>query len=216
MEHNRQVKIISVIALVMAVVGLSLGFAAFSNVLIINANATVKPEEGKFNVDLYSTSSLENEDLSVTGVSSTPGVGGTALIDESRRIITGIHAEFTEPGQSVTYEFYAHNVGEYTAYLRSIIFNNVDGYDSTKVCVPTSGYSTVESVDSACKGITVAVTATEVYTDITYTGIIDHSVPKGGNEKIAVTISYASNSDTATGPFEVLFGDIFLEYGTSY
>ena len=216
MERDRWSKTISIVALVMAVVGLSLGFAAFSNVLIINSQANVKPDSNAFNVEFYSTSSLDNKDLLVTGVSSTQGVAAVARIDEGRKLITGIHAEFTAPGQSVTYEVYAHNVGEYIAYLRSIIFDNVEGYGASKVCVPSSPGSTVESVDAACRGISVTVNASEVFTDISYTGITDHSVPRGGYEKIIVTISYDTFAETASGPFDVLFGDIYLEYGTNY
>ena len=43
MEKNRTGQVIALLALVVGVVGLSIGFAAFSSVLKIQSNATVTP-----------------------------------------------------------------------------------------------------------------------------------------------------------------------------
>ena len=55
MERDRSAKIIAIVALCVAVVGLSIGFAAFSNNLTIKSNATVTPNQNDFDVN-FSTS----------------------------------------------------------------------------------------------------------------------------------------------------------------
>ncbi len=50
MEKQRQTKVITIVALVVAVFGISLGFAAFSNILTISSSATVKPDALSFSV----------------------------------------------------------------------------------------------------------------------------------------------------------------------
>ena len=55
MEKNRKVQIIAIVALVVGVVGLSIGFAAFSSVLTIQTSATVTPDSSTMNVDFSST-----------------------------------------------------------------------------------------------------------------------------------------------------------------
>ena len=51
MEKNRNAQVIAIVALVVAVLGLSVGFASFSNVLNIQASANVKPDSSTLNVD---------------------------------------------------------------------------------------------------------------------------------------------------------------------
>ena len=57
MEKNRDTKLILVTVLAVGVMGLSIGFAAFSNVLKINSAATVSPDASTFNVDFSSSES---------------------------------------------------------------------------------------------------------------------------------------------------------------
>ena len=54
MEKNRKVQIIAIVALVVGIVGLSIGFAAFSSVLNIQTSANVKPDSSTLNVDFSS------------------------------------------------------------------------------------------------------------------------------------------------------------------
>ena len=51
MEKDRSTKIIAIAALLIGIVGLSLGFAAFSNTLTISSSAEVTPDQSAFNVD---------------------------------------------------------------------------------------------------------------------------------------------------------------------
>ena len=53
MKQNRQSKIVAILALCVSVVGLTLGFAAFSNTLTISSSATVSPNESDFNIIVF-------------------------------------------------------------------------------------------------------------------------------------------------------------------
>lgn len=60
MEKDRQVKVLSIIALLVAVVGMSLGFAAFSVTLNISSSATVKPSSDNFKLQIYGFGTLQD------------------------------------------------------------------------------------------------------------------------------------------------------------
>ena len=53
MRRRQKTKTVAIIALTISVLGLTLGFAAFSNVLTISSSATVTPNESDFKLQLY-------------------------------------------------------------------------------------------------------------------------------------------------------------------
>jgi len=217
MEKERSFKIVSVIALVIGVIGLTLGFAAFTSTLTIRSGAEVKPAGTTFNVDFSSTSgSVEANGIEPT-VSSPNVVATNATIDNTGDpTISGLDVTFTEPGQSATYEFHAYNGGEYPAYLNNIIYENVANGTSPKVCTPKPG-TTESLVTSACSDIIVSV---KVGNEPAATGsvskIANHSVAKGSSEDIIITISYVKKDTQvlADGDFTVSFGNIVLDYSS--
>ena len=211
MERDRSAKIIAIVALCVAIVGLSVGFAAFSNELTINSNATVSPNASDFDVN-FSTSNTSEQDGTVSGVGTNSATAENATIDNSNSpTITGLKANFTEPGQKVTYSFYAHNAGKYVAYLNNVTYANVSGKTATKVC--TAGVNTdATMVEAACNGISVSVkVGSETYTG-SMDSITNHSLGLDGYEEVVVTIEYASDASRADGDFEVAFGNITLTY----
>lgn len=220
MERKDSSKIIAIVALVVAIVGVSIGFAAFSNTLTIKSSAAVSPDEDAFDVNFSSTTGTETDgDVVASPAEDSSEVykGATATIDNSTRApkITGLHADFTKPGQTVTYSFYAHNNGEYVAYLNSITFANVEGASANKVCTAAEGTSQT-LVNTACNDIAISVKVG----DQLYTGsaadISGHSLALDAYESIVVTIEYKTNqnSNVADGDFDVEFGDISLIYGS--
>ena len=214
MEKNRGTKVIAIVALLVGVVGLSLGFAAFSNNLTISSSAEVRPDSSAFNVDFSSSNSAVETNPVVATVSDATEVTATnATIDNTTNpTITNLKATFTEPGQSATYSFYAYNAGQYVAYLNSIIYGNVSGEATNKVCTAKTG-TTQALVDSACNGISVSVkVGSEAVTTGSVATISGHSLAKDSAEQVVVTISYASESAIADGDFDVAFGDITLTY----
>ena len=106
MEKNRNAQVIAIIALVVRVVGLSIGFASFSSAIDkVEVNEIVPTAEP-------------------TSLTTT-----NATIDNSvDPTISNLSATFTEPGQSVVYKFYAYNAGELNANLYLSENTNFDGY----------------------------------------------------------------------------------------
>ena len=211
MERDRSAKIIAIVALCVAVVGLSIGFAAFSNDLKIESNATVTPNPKDFDVN-FSTVDTSEIAGTVTGVGTNSATAEDATIDNSASPkITGLKANFTEPGQKVTYSFYTHNAGKYIAYLNTVTYKNVAGKEATKVCTPGTN-TDATMVEAACNGISVSVkVGNDTYTG-SMNGIANHLLALDAYEEVVVTIEYTSTASRADGDFEVAFGDITLTY----
>ena len=144
MERDRKQKLIVIIALMVAIASMSLGFAAFSTTLNISSSATVSPDSSNFNV-IFSPGSdwhddmddLIDWDLSGTATGSATASTGSLY----GREISKLKANFTKPGEVVIYTFYAHNIGEYDAYFRGITYEALDN-GSYKKCSASTTDST--------------------------------------------------------------------------
>lgn len=229
MEKDRRARIIAIAALLVGIVGLSLGFAAFSNTLTIKSSAEVTPDDSVFNVD-FSSSSSSVEANPITATLTPSGVTGftatnATINNSSDPVIQNLHATFTEPGQKATYTFYTRNAGELKAYLKNVNFANVTGESATKVCTAktVSAPKTAANqslVDSACESISLKLTlGSENFTATTarssFATATAHDLVKAGSETVTVEIEYASNGAQADGDFDVSFGDISLLYGSA-
>ena len=185
MEKDRSSKVIAIAALLVAVVGLSVGFAAFSRNLTISSSANVSPENNM--KVLFSSDGTTQTAGAVTGnvtlgyvegAETNPSAGDATIASDASTTISGLKANFTKPGQEVTYEFYAHNDGAFAAYLTNIVFENISETDAVnKKCVLATG-TTEEYGNAACDDITISVTVGEdtaaVTADGTKTNITDH------------------------------------------
>lgn len=215
MKKQENSKQITIAVLVAAIICLSVGFSAFSTTLNISSSANVSPDSSTFNV-LFSSSSETLETNSIIP-SKNPEelVANSATINNSDTpTISNLGGTFTSPGQSITYTFYARNEGEYNAYLKDIIFNNVQSESSPKVCTAMEG-TTDSLVQTACNDIKIKVkVGNEDETTETKNGIMGHALLQGNSEMITVTISYESNGTRADGDFSVSFGDISLNYNS--
>ena len=67
MRKNQKQKIMAIVALCISVVGLTLGFAAFSNTLTISSSATVTPDSKDFKLVVYGVPSLGEYDQYAAG-----------------------------------------------------------------------------------------------------------------------------------------------------
>ena len=207
---NRSSKIIAIIALIIGIAGVTLGYAAFSNTLTISPAAQVTPDPSTFNVDFSSSSTSVQTNpivatLTPTGVTNFIATNGT-IDNSSDPVITNLKATFTEPGQTATYTFYSYNLGNYIAYLKSIVF------EGSKTCTAKIG-TTQSQVDSACNGITLNVkVGSEEVTNTSVATVTNHSLGINTSEEIIVTISYTTGSALADGDFDVTLPDIVLTY----
>ena len=106
--RNGNSKMMAVIALVIAVVGLSIGFAALQTQLTVNGTAEVT---GGTKWDVKFVTSLNKvETGSATG--TNPTVAATS--------VNGFKATLLKPGDKVTYYFQVTNAGSFDAKLDSI------------------------------------------------------------------------------------------------
>lgn len=215
MDKQKSSYIIAIVALLLAVGAISIGFSAFSNVLEIKTSANVSPSATTFNVDFSSSSSaVETNDIIPTKTPSTIEATNATIDNTSTPTISNLSATFTEPGQKAVYEFYAYNDGEYQAFLKNITYANIAGETSFKKCKPAVG-TTDALVQATCNSIVVKV---KVGTESEVTGskanITSHSLDKNNAEKVTVTIEYLPTENQADGDFTVDFGDITLGYST--
>lgn len=192
MEKNRSTKIIAIAALFIAVIGLSIGFAAFSSTLTINSSANVTPTDSTWRVGLvfntsnslqspgsYSTSDnvtggFEYAEPTLNNITINNYQEDDFTVDaaEGSKVtsatIGNLKAYFTAPNQSVTYRFYVKNEGNLDAYLKDIIFTPFDG-DKCVAVDQGAGVATADSglMNAVCNDISVNVsvgTATNVTT----------------------------------------------------
>lgn len=229
MRRDRNGKILAIVALCVAIFGLTIGFAAFSNTLTISSSATVSPNSTAFNVD-FSTS---NNGVTTSAIvpSTTGGATGTnATINNGSTsndpVIEGLTANFSEPGQTVQYDFFAYNSGEYDAYLNSVIFSAVTGSSDAKVCSIDPAdiqagrpVASDTSLSSACSAINIKVLVGEgedqrefISSEANLSGI---TLPKSSATKVSVILTYAADGARADGNFKVDFGNVTLTFGSA-
>ena len=163
MEKARQTKIMFIVALVLSVTAMTLGFAAFSATLNISSSATVTPNSSDFKIKIYGFKSTDGIlsfanklqsgtfDSSYLSDTSNVALGGAlymtnATIDNSTMTISNMKAYFDETSTSASYLFILKNEGKYTAYIDP---NDIVG---DVVCEPSSDVSEVLVYD-ACNSM---------------------------------------------------------------
>lgn len=215
MKKDGSVKVISILALVVCILGLSVGFAAYSSTVNIELSPTVKPDKSTFKVEFSSkdSASINNVSNEINPVVNSSEVKANSILASGNNI-SGLSAEFTEPGQSATYTFYAYNGGEYDAFLNSIAFSNASDSNSIRRCVSSTGILD-SSVQRACQGISVSIkVGKEAFTKSSLANISNHLLPVNSAEQITVVIQYEKGSFETNKPFTVYFGDITLAYSS--
>ena len=216
MNKLQQAKVLSLVALVVALVVMSLGFAAFSSTLNISSETTVNPnsEDFKFAV---SSSSVDST-LSVV----SPVIIGNVTADDlivstsGNKITSTVNVNFTEPGESVRYDFYVHNIGKYDAYFKGLYFKTVDGTSLKKVCtIPAGSEASSALVKEACDDIVIKFLImggdVEVIDDMTFN---EAKLYVGGAADVGIEIAYPEGSARADGKFNIQFGEVEAVYST--
>ena len=137
MEKERKVKVLSLIALVVAILGLTVAFAALSENLTIKGTAKVDAATWDVHFENFNKegkSWFEHDENPMT-------VGAATIEKESISLdgtsITGLNATITKPNDMVGYAFSIKNNGTINAKVSSIVIS--------KLCESTS--SPAESCD---------------------------------------------------------------------
>lgn len=233
MRRNRQSKKILLIALCLSVIGLTLGFAAFSNALTISSSAKVSPEETDFNINIYG---IENWNgisgyphlemytsptisVPLKGLNLSPGAQSatTAKITDSGKSITisDLSAVLVEPGQSADYFFIIKNEGKYDVYLDLTETFDVFSYPQFGTCTPGEETS-ADLVTKACDYINL-YNFLETSDGLGITGGEYITIPKGDYLKLDIQLSYYQDQygtvvPRADGEFTVDFEDLVLTF----
>lgn len=216
MEKKRNNKLMIVVILLACVVGLSVGFAAFSTILNIKSSARVTPSKEDFKPGLSGSEDGSTDpvppDKTGEGVDATDAV---ITEKDGNTEISNLSATFKKPGQKVVYTFYMRNTSPYILYLKNITFKDANGSSAKKVCTGESG-ATNSLVQAACNDIVLSVKpgGSDPITE-TQENIVNHSIAKGETEPVVVTIEYLPGGNVADGNFSVQFGDVSIEYRTA-
>ena len=201
---------ITIAALIIAIVGLSIGFAAFANTLTISSSVSVNPDPTSMNVVFSSSSSSAQTDpitptKNINDVTNFTATNAT-ITGADFRTLNNVSAAFTEPGQSVTYNLYVYNTGSYKAYLNELSMGE-------KVCsiVENQEHPEQEATESlknaACNGISISVSIDNV--TLTSSGSLNNmELNVDSSKPVQIVISYASGSAYVDGPISVSFGNI--------
>ena len=216
MRYDRKIKMLSIIALVLAITGMSLGFAAFSSTLTISSSATVTPNSDDFKITWHSD---ENDlfSTSITAVGINGCSGSPAIISNDNNLsISNIHASFTKPGQTIAYNFFATNSGKYTVYGDTMSQANVSGTEQQIYCsIPEGSNATLELVEAACDDISVHLGAGSnsiINSELPFGKLTNFYLFSDNTIPVVLLIKYAEDGDMADGPFNVQFGDISITY----
>lgn len=223
MEKNRSSKILAIIALLIAVASLTVGFATFSSVLRITPSATVKTDPDQFSVvfadtvdDVNKTHTENNVTPTLYGEAATLFTATEATIDNSdlqEPKLENLSAVFTKPGQSAEYSLHVVNTGKFKAYLKSINYGTIGDTNKFITCTAIDPVNTTESyVNAACEGITVTVKIGNEEAAIGSKEFANHTLDIEASETLVVTIKYNDDAAVADGDFEVEFGNISLDY----
>lgn len=124
MEKERGAKVIAIVALLIAVVGLTVGYAAYSSTLTINGTANVDPASWKVNFGYKTGDSLTGTIKGHATETTAPTLADTT--------ISGFDVTLKAPGDSVTYNFLIKNSGTLNARLANFTMG-------TLTCAPNEG-----------------------------------------------------------------------------
>ena len=215
--------------------GLTLGFAAFSNTLTISSSATVSPALSDFKMVMYGLTDEDDWKISIkegapyytSATFSVPIIGGTdmtapnAIIDNETLTIKNITPSFKEPGSTLWYSFKVVNEGKYTAYIdKEEVYTIKQTIDSEKQCIPAEG-TTAEYVASACKDIDFVIEFNDTHSNSIASNTPAENVTSIAIEPneyveliIEITYWHSSTALRADGDFNIKFPDIKINFST--
>lgn len=241
MERQKSGKVIAIVALLFAVAGLSLGFAAYSTTLNITSSADVKLDSNAWKIG-FSTATTAITPGTVTGTltgaetNDNPGTLNLQQFVISQTTPATLH---TTNGSKVEYNFYIVNEGDLDAYLNSITMGNLScAYATGSQTTIDNGHTQVTPEagatisDNDCRAMFTATldigngssTQTNGTSKATGFGDTNKLVKKNGSTlayvPVKLTIAYTDNSynGLANAPlsdFVVSLSDSAVVYGTS-
>ena len=242
MERQRKYKMFSIIALMFAVVALSIGFAAFQKILNISSSAQVSlPSDDKLKLTLYGINNYSGKEGLIQNkidysqlskeISYSWDTNLTefndkyyATIDNSNLSISIETLNFTQPNEDHTFLFLLKNDSDYGVYVslsdESMTKSSKDNYNIYWRPSCTAQFDTTQKlVDEACEYILLALNAIDYtgnsVTDEFYSG--QYKLPAGQYMALSLIGGYSwiGENYRADGPFNVDFEPVKLEFSTT-
>ena len=237
MERQRKYKIFSIVALVLAIAGMTLGFAAFSKVLTITASATVTPNEEDFKVVTYG---IKDEDSfnSFDGsyevldeyLSSEISVGcsfnndiatgteATITNDKNSTTISDINVTLDKEQSAFHYYFIIKNEGKYDAYIDLQKFDQYTWYTSDNgVCTAVDETNAnQDEINTACQSISIETIG--YMPDGSYIGDLSEEpyYKLAVDDYIYIDIQiWSGRNGIILDPYTVDFEDITINFSTA-
>lgn len=189
MEKDRGFKVIAVVALLIAVVGLSIAYAGYTATLTIEGTATVK--------SAWDVKWTDLDNGTATGYADV--TNKTLAIASDGQSISGVIGTLKAPGDTIKYTWKATNDGEIDATLTGVTLG-------TLTCAPaaTNGAQAAEAT-AVCAKLSVAFT----YDSAAVTGSTTGDLLKDTSKDVTMTITYAA------GDAVELSGDVTVTLGTT-
>ena len=147
MEKNRVSRVILFVALCILIVGISIGFAAWSASLIIDGGSVVV-SQGNSDESFKNLLSFTNPQCVPTADATVTSAG---TLDSVNQTWSGAQVTLSRPGDSVTCTSTVQNASSFIAYLKSIDIEKAISCTNT-----TAG----QSVEAACNSLKLTVSAT--------------------------------------------------------
>lgn len=212
-EKNKVDRTLEIIALVIAILSLTLGFLVFSSQIKIESESIVHPSDLRFDIDF--SSNVYGHKNPIEPMLETKGYELTAenaIINNTKDpMISNLKVNFTAPGQKAIYKFFVYNKGEYTGYLNNIIYKNIDKSNRNKICL-SQNITNNNEVSEICKYIDISVRVGNIKTSRTLYNIESRPLRPRMSQVVEVVIEYNEEATQILTPFEVVFGDIILSY----
>lgn len=175
MERERKYKIIAFVALIIAVISLSIGYAAWSTTLTISGTAKVDPSTWSVKFAYKSGSSLTP---TIEGNASSTGATLTSTS------VSGFDITLKAPGDSVTYNWLVKNEGGLDAELKTFNMGNIS-------CAPGTGSSTNQTqANNLCSDLEYTLT----YANGSAISVGDQLAKTNGSAELKLTLKWKSNS----------------------
>ncbi len=182
-NNGREMKILVVAALIISIVAIGIGFAAFSETLTINGNASVQTSSWKVKFSELGTATLTGTASEVTKPTLSDTTIGT------------YNATFKTPGDSVSYKIKVSNTGSYNAKITTATI-------SVPSCTGKAGEATA---DADAAKVCDKLTYTLVYdTDDTQSAgqavAVGDTLKAGETRPMVLTLKYAEFTDATLLP----------------
>ena len=235
MEKQRKYKLFSIIALMFAIVGMSLGYAAFSKVLTITASATVTPNEEDFKVVTYGLKDEEaywnfdgsrifsNESLSDNisfgyhTADTTTGTIANITNNKNNTIINNINISFSEEYAEFQYYFIIKNEGKYDAYIdltESNYYELKNDYKGT--CTAIEENADQKAIEEVCNNTQISIMGYKSDNDyIVGTEEEPYYKLEVGDYIYLQVIIYTKENAVILEPYNVNFEDIRINFSSS-